>query len=136
MVVIVYTFHTFVLQDAAEATFKSDIYSSMKIWSEKAMAPHSSTLAWKISGTGEPGGLPLYGCKNSQQNISKLNPTTHKKYHTPQSSGIHLKFIRLVQQKQINQCDRRHKQKKRQKPHDHLNRCREKHLTKSNIHSW
>ena len=24
---------------------------------EKAVAPHSSTLAWKISGTGEPGGL-------------------------------------------------------------------------------
>ena len=26
--------------------------------SEKAMAPHSSTLAWRIPGTGEPGGLP------------------------------------------------------------------------------
>ena len=25
---------------------------------EKEMAPHSSTLAWKIPGTGEPGGLP------------------------------------------------------------------------------
>ena len=25
---------------------------------EKAMALHSSTLAWKIPGTGEPGGLP------------------------------------------------------------------------------
>ena len=25
---------------------------------EKAMAPHSSVLAWKIPGTGEPGGLP------------------------------------------------------------------------------
>ena len=24
---------------------------------EKAMAPHSSTLAWRIPGTGEPGGL-------------------------------------------------------------------------------
>ena len=30
---------------------------STKTWSEKAMAPHSSTLAWKIPGTGEPGGL-------------------------------------------------------------------------------
>ena len=28
---------------------------------EKAMAPHSSTLAWKIPGTGEPGGLPSMG---------------------------------------------------------------------------
>ena len=25
---------------------------------EKEMTPHSSVLAWRISGTGEPGGLP------------------------------------------------------------------------------
>ena len=28
---------------------------------EKAMVPHSSTLAWKIPGTREPGGLPSMG---------------------------------------------------------------------------
>jgi len=28
---------------------------------EKEMAAHSSVLAWKISGTGEPGGLPSMG---------------------------------------------------------------------------
>ena len=28
---------------------------------EKAMAPHSSTLPWRIPGTGEPGGLPSMG---------------------------------------------------------------------------
>ena len=28
---------------------------------EKEMAPHSSTLAWKIPGTEEPGGLPSMG---------------------------------------------------------------------------
>ena len=28
---------------------------------EKAMATHSSTLAWRIPGTGEPGGLPSMG---------------------------------------------------------------------------
>ena len=28
---------------------------------EKAMATHSSVLAWRISGTGEPGGLPSLG---------------------------------------------------------------------------
>ena len=27
----------------------------------KAMAPHSSVLAWRIPGTGEPGGLPSIG---------------------------------------------------------------------------
>ena len=30
-------------------------------WSEKAMAPHSSTLAWKIPWTEEPGGLQSMG---------------------------------------------------------------------------
>ena len=29
--------------------------------SEKAMAPHSSTLAWKIPGMEEPGGLQSMG---------------------------------------------------------------------------
>ena len=28
---------------------------------EKAMAPHSSVLAWRIPGTGEPGRLPSMG---------------------------------------------------------------------------
>ena len=28
---------------------------------EKAMAPHSSTLAWRIPGTGEPSGLQSMG---------------------------------------------------------------------------
>ena len=28
---------------------------------EKAMAPHSSVLAWRIPGMGEPGGLPSMG---------------------------------------------------------------------------
>ena len=30
-------------------------------YSEKAMAPHSSTLAWKIPWTEEPGGLQSMG---------------------------------------------------------------------------
>jgi len=28
---------------------------------EKTMAPHATTLAWTIPGTGEPGGLPSTG---------------------------------------------------------------------------
>ena len=32
---------------------------------EKEMATHSSVLAWRIPGTGEPGGLPSMGCKES-----------------------------------------------------------------------
>ena len=32
---------------------------------EKEMATHSSVLAWRIPGTEEPGGLPLWGCTES-----------------------------------------------------------------------
>ena len=32
---------------------------------QKAMAPHSSTLAWKIPWTEEPGGLQSTGCEES-----------------------------------------------------------------------
>ena len=35
--------------------------SVIRIYGEKAMAPHSSTLAWKIPGMGEPGVLPSMG---------------------------------------------------------------------------
>ena len=35
----------------------TNVYSS----EEKAMATHSSVLAWGIPGTGEPGGLPAVG---------------------------------------------------------------------------
>ena len=36
--------------------------------SEKTMAPHSSTLAWKIPWTGEPGGLPSMGLHGVRHN--------------------------------------------------------------------
>ena len=35
--------------------------TTLSSFSEKAMAPHSSTLAWKISWTEEPGGLQSMG---------------------------------------------------------------------------
>ena len=34
---------------------------------EKEMAPHSSTPAWRIPGTGEPGGLPSMGSHRVRQ---------------------------------------------------------------------
>ena len=42
-------------------------------------------------------------CKNSQQNFSKPNPTTHKKRSCAKTK-IHFKFSRVVQHMQINQC--------------------------------
>ena len=42
--------------------FKYFIFSSI-VYSEKAMAPHSSTLAWKIAWMEEPGGLQSMGSR-------------------------------------------------------------------------
>ena len=39
---------------------------------EKEMATHSSVLAWRISGTGEPGGLPSRGSHRVGHNCSDL----------------------------------------------------------------
>ena len=35
---------------------------------EKEMATHSSVLAWRIPGTGEPGGLPSMGSHRVEHN--------------------------------------------------------------------
>ena len=43
---------------------------------EKAMAPHSSTLAWKISWTKEPGGLQSMGSL-SRTRLSNFTFTFH-----------------------------------------------------------
>ena len=40
--------------------------------SEKAVAPHSHTLAWRIPGKGEPGGLPSMGSHRVRHNWSDL----------------------------------------------------------------
>ena len=39
---------------------------------EKEMATHSSVLAWRISGTGEPGGLPPMGLHKVKHHGSDL----------------------------------------------------------------
>ena len=39
---------------------------------EKEMAPHSSVLAWRISGMGEPGGLPSMGSHRVRHDWSYL----------------------------------------------------------------
>ena len=42
--------------------FPEDLFIYGCVWSlEKAMATHSSVVAWRIPGTGEPGGLPSMG---------------------------------------------------------------------------
>ena len=53
---------------------------------EKEMATHSNVLAWRIPGTGEPGGLPFMGSHRVGHDLSDLAaaaaaafPSPHKK---------------------------------------------------------
>ena len=51
---------------------------------EKGMATHSSTLAWKIPRTEEPGGLQSMGCTESAQ-LKRLS--THARTEKVQALG-------------------------------------------------
>ena len=44
---------------------------------EKAVAPHSSVLAWRIPGTGEPGGLSSMGLHRVGHDWSELAAAVH-----------------------------------------------------------
>ena len=52
------------------------------------MGTHSSVLAWRIPGTGEPGGLPSYGVAQSQTRL-KLQQQQQQSL----SEGKSLKFF-------------------------------------------
>ena len=43
---------------------------------EKEMATHSSVLAWRIPGSGEPGGLPSMGLQQSQTRLQWLSSSS------------------------------------------------------------
>ena len=40
------------------------------------MATHSSVLAWRIPGTGEPGGLPFMGSQQSWTQLKRLSSSS------------------------------------------------------------
>ena len=56
---------------------------------EKEMATHSSVLAWRIPGTGEPGGLPSVGSHRVGHEWSDLAAAAT--FH-PSSDEIHTEF--------------------------------------------
>ena len=47
---------------------------------EKEMATHSRVLAWRIPGTGEPGGLhsPVYGVAQSRTRLKRLSSSSRE----------------------------------------------------------
>ena len=57
---------------------------SMQYWMEKAMAPHSNILVWKISWTEELGRLQSIGRKESdtaEHSIHTHRKTKHRAWH-------------------------------------------------------
>ena len=52
--------------------FSGEFYNT----SEKEMATHSSVIAWRIPGTGKPGGLPSMGSHRVEHNWSNLAAAT------------------------------------------------------------
>ena len=44
------------------------------------MATHSSVLAWRIPGMGEPGGLPVYGVAQSQTQLKRLSSRSSRRH--------------------------------------------------------
>ena len=55
---------------------------------EKAMATHSSVLAWRIPGTGEPGGLPSVGSHRVRHDWNDLAAAAAIHYLFKQSSHV------------------------------------------------
>ena len=53
----------------ADGDCSHEIKRHLLLEMEKAMAAHSSVLAWRIPGTGEPGGLPSMGVTQSQTQL-------------------------------------------------------------------
>ena len=50
---------------------------------EKEMATHSSVLAWRVPGTGEPGGLPSMGSQSRTQ-LKRLSNSSRLQNGLPQ----------------------------------------------------
>ena len=62
-----------------ETNWNVGVWSNRKVYCraiegdmEKEMATHSSVLAWRVPGTGEPGGLPSMGSHRVRQDWSNL----------------------------------------------------------------
>ena len=65
---------------------------------EKEMATHSSVLAWRIPGTGEPVGLPSVGSHRVRHDWSNLAAAAAAaKYEAPMSSSVFSLFKGVVQ---------------------------------------
>ena len=69
--------------------------SHMLVFLEKEMASHSSVLAWRIPGMGEPGGLPSMGSHRVGHHWSDLAVAAH-------ASKVMLKILQARLQQYVN----------------------------------
>ena len=63
---------------------------------EKEMATHSSVLAWRIPGTGEPGGLPSMGSHRvSQTRLKRLSSSSSSSGSVEEGMATHSSILAL-----------------------------------------
>ena len=66
------------------------------------MAPHSSVLAWRIPGTGEPGGLPSLGSHRVGHDWSDLAAATGSVRSNSKSVRRPYDFLKHLQESTLN----------------------------------
>ena len=66
----------------------SKTYKQLIQLTEKAMATHSSFLAWIIPGTGEPGGLPSMGLHRVRHQLKRLSSSSSSSRGSHQSTCL------------------------------------------------
>ena len=81
---------------------ESDTTERLHFHALKEMATHSSVLAWRIPGTGEPGGLPSMGSHRVGHDWSDLaaaaaadcsTPVSPMLHYLPESAQIHVHWV-------------------------------------------
>ena len=77
----------------------TQLHASHTLAMEKAVAPHSSVLAWRIPGMGEPGGLPSMGSHRVEHDWSNLAAAAAAAAHT---SKVMLKILQARLKRYMN----------------------------------
>ena len=74
---------------------------------EKEMATHSSVLAWRIPGTGEPGGCRLWGrLESDTTEATQQQQQQHaSSYHLKSPRGVSLKICECLSSSHIHGLD-------------------------------
>ena len=86
-----------ILQHASMPSASPELPHSLMVKGEKAMATHSSVLAWRIPGLGEPGGLPSMG-----QSRTRLKWLSSSSSMIKGHACLSLSYIIFTLEKQVN----------------------------------